>query len=65
MKGEIEQRGDHLWRVPPFAGREAGRRRYVSWTVHSGKRVAQHELAKLVVEVEQRQLTAGHAGSVS
>ncbi len=65
LKGEIEQRGDDVSRVRVFAGREAGRRRYVSRTVHGGKRIAQRELAKLVVEVEQGQLTAGHPGSVS
>ena len=45
MKGEIEQRGDGVWRVRVFAGREAGRRRYVSRTVHGGKRAA-HLAAK-------------------
>lgn len=65
MKGEIEQRGDEVWRVRVFAGREAGRRRYVSRTVHGGKRTAQREVAKLVVEVEQGQVNAGHPGSVS
>jgi integrase len=65
VKGEIESRGDAVWRVRVFAGRESGRRRYVSRTVHGGKRAAQRELAKLVVEAEQGQLTAGHPGSVS
>jgi len=65
VKGEIEQRGSGVWRVRVFTGRGAGSRRYVSRTVHGGKRVAQRELAKLVVELEQGQLAAGHPGSVS
>ena len=48
-----------------FAGQEASRHRCLSLTVHGGKRTAQHDLAKLVVEVEQGQVTAGHPGSVS
>ena len=65
VKGEIEQRGDHVWRVRVSTGRGAGSRRYVSRTVHGGKRAAQRELAKLVVELEQGQLAAEHPGSVS
>lgn len=65
MKGETEPRGEGVWRVRVFTGREAGTRRYVSRTVHGGKRVAQRELAKLVVEVERGQIIAGHPGSVS
>ncbi len=48
-----------------FAGQEASRHRCLSLTVHGGKRTAQRDLAKLVVEVEQGQVTAGHPGSVS
>ncbi|MGH9107755.1 MAG: tyrosine-type recombinase/integrase [Acidimicrobiales bacterium] len=65
MKGEIELRGDDVWRIRVLTGSGAGSRRYVSRTVHGGKRAAQRELTKLVVELDQGQLTAGHPGSVS
>jgi len=60
MRGIIEARGDGQWRVRAYAGRENGKVRWVSRTVHGGKRVAQIELAKLVAEVEGGRVVASH-----
>ena len=60
MRGIIEARGDGQWRIRAYAGRESGKVRWVSRTVHGGKQVAQTELAKLVAEVEGGQVVASH-----
>ena len=60
MRGTIEARGDGQWRIRAYAGRESGKVRWVSRTVHGGKQVAQTELAKLVAEVEGGQVVASH-----
>jgi integrase len=60
MRGIIEARGEGQWRVRAYAGRENGKVRWVSRTVHGGKRVAQTELAKLVAEVEGGEVVASH-----
>ena len=65
MSGIVEKRGigkDGMesWRVRVFAGRVNGKVHWVSRTVHGSKRTAQKELAKLVTEVEQGQVSAGH-----
>ena len=65
MSGVVEKRGvgrDGIdcWRVRVFAGRENGKVRWVSRTVHGTKRAAQKELAKLVTEVEHGHVATGH-----
>jgi integrase len=64
MPGTIEQRSDTTWRVRVYAGRDNGKVRWVSRTVTGTKRTAQKELAKLVTEVESRQVVAGHPMSL-
>jgi len=69
VSGTIEKRavgkdGVGSWRVRVFAGRENGRVRWVSRTVRGNKRAAQKELARLVTEVAQGQITTGHPISV-
>lgn len=60
MRGTIEPRGQDRWRVRAFAARQDGKVRWVSRTVHGGKRATQSALAKLVAEVEGGQVVAGH-----
>jgi len=60
MRGTVEPRGADTWRVRAFAGRENGKVRWVSRTVHGGERAAQSALAKLVSEVESGQVLASH-----
>jgi integrase len=69
MSGIVEKRGidkDGMdsWRVRVFAGRENGKVRWVSRTVHGSERAAQKELAKLVTELEQGRVTTGHPTSL-
>jgi hypothetical protein len=52
--------GADTWRVRAFAGRENGKVRWASRTVHGGKRAAQSALAKLVSVVESGQVLASH-----
>jgi len=60
VRGTIEARADGQWRIRAYAGRENGKVRWVSRTVHGGKRAAQTELAKLVAEVESGHAVASH-----
>ncbi len=65
MSGVVEKRavgkdGIDSWRIRVYAGREKGRVRWVSRTVHGTKRAAQKELAKLVTEVEHGQVSTCH-----
>ena len=60
MRGTIEARADGQWRIRAYAGRENGKVRWISRTVHGGKRAAQTELAKLVAQVESGQAVASH-----
>jgi integrase len=64
VRGVIEPRGPGRWRVRVYAGREAGRVRWVSRTVLGGKRAAQSALANLVAEVEGGRLVPSHPMSV-
>jgi len=65
VRGELEQRGVGTWRVRAFAGRENGRARYVSRTVHGSKRVAEKELNRLLAEMEGGKVAKSHPGSVA
>lgn len=58
MRGVIEPRGDDRWRIRVYAGRENGKVRWVSRTVHGTKRQAQRALAKLMTEVGDGLVTA-------
>ena len=65
MSGVVEKRavgkdGIDSWRIRVYAGRENGRVRWVSRTVHGTKRAAQKELANLVREVEHGQVSTCH-----
>jgi integrase len=52
MRGHIQQRGADAWRIKAYVGRdETGRKRYVHRTVKGGRRDAESELARLIVEV--------------
>jgi len=54
MRGHIQQRGKHSWRVKVFVGRDAsGVRRYLQRTVRGTRRDAERELARVVVEVDE------------
>jgi len=64
LRGILEQRGEDTWRVRAYAGRQDGKIRWVSRTVTGGKRDAQRALAKLVTEVENGQVAAGHPVSL-
>ncbi len=52
MPGHIRQRGD-AWELRVYVGRDptTGRKKYLTRTFRGGKRAAEQELAKLVVEV--------------
>lgn len=54
MAGSIRQRGKDSWHLRAYAGRDGftGRKRYIERTVHGGKREAERELARLVVEAD-------------
>jgi integrase len=65
LSGSVEKRGVgsggvDSWRIRVFAGRENGRVRWVSRTVHGTKRAAQKELAKLIADVEHGQVSTSH-----
>lgn len=54
MRGHIQQRGKHSWRVKVFVGRDgSGVRRYVQRTVRGTRRDAEREFAQVVVEVDE------------
>jgi integrase len=54
MRGHIQQRGKHSWRVKVIVGRDAsGVRRYLQRTVRGTRRDAERELARVVVEVDE------------
>lgn len=68
MRGSIRQRGPDEWQVRVSAGRDpaSGRYRYVSRTVHGGKRQAQRAAAELVAEVDKdKHEAAAPRGSVA
>jgi integrase len=65
VRGELEQRGVSTWRIRVFAGRDDGRPRYVSRTVHGSKRVAEKELNRLLADVEGGKIAKSHQGSVA
>lgn len=50
----MRQRGD-AWQVRVFAGRDpvTGKKRWISKTVHGGKRAAQREMANMIAEVDK------------
>ncbi|HET9060850.1 MAG TPA: tyrosine-type recombinase/integrase [Acidimicrobiales bacterium] len=67
MKGNLEARGDNKWRLRVFVGRDdRGRTRFITRTFNGSKRQALTELAKLVADVERKQVVASsHTGSVA
>ena len=65
LRGNIEQRGDHRWRLRVFAGRENGRMKLVTRSFQGTKRQAGTALAKLVTEVEQGQVAKHHPGTLA
>src|SRR4051794_13926234 len=52
MRGHLQQRGKDSWRIKVYVGRSPdGVRRYIERTVRGGRRQAEAEMARLIVEV--------------
>ena len=62
MRGHIQQRGEDRWRIKAYVGRDTtGTKRYVQRTVAGSHRVAERELSRLLVEVDEGRFVASAA----
>lgn len=54
MRGHLQQRGPHSWRLKVFIGRSPdGKRRYVERTVRGTRHEAERELARVTLEAAE------------
>jgi integrase len=59
MRGHLQERGNDAWRLKVYLGRSAdGRKRYVEKSFHGGRREAERELARMVVDVDDGRFVA-------
>jgi hypothetical protein len=65
VKGNLTELGERHWRLRVFVGRnDTGRIKQVSRNFKSSKRQAESALAKLIADIERRQVATKHVGSL-
>ncbi|MGD0808300.1 MAG: tyrosine-type recombinase/integrase [Acidimicrobiales bacterium] len=65
MKGNLTELGEGHWRLRVFVGRDdTGRIKQVSRNFKGSKRQADSALAKLIADIERRQVATKHVGSL-